>query len=172
MSYPFPVHSFIIFKLFQILAVLSGQYRALRRIACPRCSDSGVRVKFFALALLSERLEQALRRISSCFVLRSLKEIDFMLATFLLPPHQALRSSHSASAKREWHTSDWWRKRKGPWEPERSDSFLLLAFLCSQILIEMDRRRRLDTIQVSWRVSCVVLTVLEIQSIPEELTGS
>lgn len=168
MSYPFPVHSFIIFKLFQILAVLSGQYRALRRIACSRCSDSGVRVR----ALLSERLEQALRRISSCFVLRSLKEIDFMLATFFLPPHQALRSSHSASAKREWHTSDWWRKRKGPWEAERSDSFLLLAFLCSQILIEMDRRRRLDTIQVSWSVSCVVLTVLEIQSIPEELTGS
>ena len=146
--------------------------RALRRAACCRRSDSGVRVKFSALALLSERLEQALRRISSCFVVTSSKEIDFMLATSLLPPHQALRSSHGASAKREWHTSDWWRRRKGPWEAERGDCFLLLAFLCSQILIEMDRRRRLDTIQVFWSVSCVVLIVLEIQSIPEELRRS
>ena len=60
------------------------------RIARSRRSDGGEHAQFLPLAPLSERLEEAMRRMGPCFVVTSSKEIDFILATSLLPAPQAL----------------------------------------------------------------------------------
>ena len=71
------------------------------RIVRSRRSDGGEHAQFLPRAPLSERLEEAMRRMGPCFVVTSSKEIDFILATSLLPPPQALGFHPEASAKRE-----------------------------------------------------------------------
>ena len=107
-------------KIWQLL--LANTARALRRIAFSRRSDCGEWVKFLACALLSERLEQAMQRKGPCFVVTSSKEIDFILATSLLPPPQAL--GFSRGGERETRVTLEWlvTKRKGPWGGERREA--------------------------------------------------
>ena len=91
-SYAFSVLFFLYFVKFQNLAVLAGQYCSNNAKNSPfqAFRSRGEHAHFLPRAPLSERLEEAMRRMAPCFVVTSSKEIDFILATSLFPPPQAL----------------------------------------------------------------------------------